>query len=226
VGRRDRHPTLADSKEKEAEMGKVGTVRPSPAIVVAVLSLIAALGGTAIAGTEATTSALTKSKVKKIAKKQIKKLAPSLSVATANTAQNAANADALGGDAPSAFRTGAAFTELSGQPDLTTTEENIITAAITIEEPKTVVAVATIEAEAQAAGVHRVGCLMNIAGAEHRDVFADTIPPTMDADETTLTVNFSRALPAGTHDVALRCRMISGSDLFVEDGWLSVWAVG
>jgi hypothetical protein len=210
-------------------MGKVGTVRPSPAIVVAVLSLVAALAGSAIASPEATTSALTKSKVKKIAKKQIRKLAPSLSVATANTAtdaQNAANADALGGDPPSAFRTGAAFTQLTTQPDLTTTEENIITASIAIEEPKTVIAMATIEAEAQAAGVHRVGCLMNIAGAQPNDVFADTIPATMDADETTLTVNFARELPAGTHDVALRCRRISGSDVFVEQGWLSVWAVG
>jgi hypothetical protein len=211
-------------------MGKVGTVRPSPTIVVAVMSLVAALTGTAIAGPDATTSALTKSKVKQIAKKQIKRLAPSLSVAraaSADTAQNAANADALGGDAPAAFQTRATFTELTGQPDLTTTEEDIITTSIAIEEPKTVISIATIEAEAPMnAVVHRVGCLMNIAGAQPNDVFADTIPVTADADETTLTVNFARELPAGTHDVALRCRRISGSDVFVEQGWLSVWAVG
>ena len=222
-------------------MGKVGTVRPSPAMIVAVLALVAALAGTAVAEV-ATTARLDKKekkKVKKIARKQINKLAPSLSVAraasadtanTANTAtdaQNAANADALGGDPPSAFQTRATFRELTTQPDLTATEEDIITTSIAIEEPKTVIAVATIEAEAPMnAVVHRVGCRMNIAGAQHDDAFADTIPVTADADETTLTLNFARQLPAGTHDVALRCRMISGSDLFVEDGWLSVWAVG
>jgi hypothetical protein len=76
------------------------TSRPSPAIVVAVVALIAALAGTAVAGPDASTSAINKKKVKKIASKQIKKLAPDLSVASANQAANAA---ALGGQPPSAF---------------------------------------------------------------------------------------------------------------------------
>jgi len=74
--------------------------RPSPAIVVAVLALVAALAGTALAGTDASTSAISKKKVKKIATKQINKLAPGLSVANADTA---GNAGALGGKPPSAF---------------------------------------------------------------------------------------------------------------------------
>jgi hypothetical protein len=85
------------------------TSRRSPAIIVAVLALVAAVAGTALADPDATTSALTKSKVKKIATKQINKLAPGLSVASANsaqtaqsattaqTAQSAANADQLDG---------------------------------------------------------------------------------------------------------------------------------
>jgi hypothetical protein len=52
--------------------------RPSPAIVVAVLALIAAVAGTAVAGPDATTSALTKSNVKKIAAKQVNALAPAI----------------------------------------------------------------------------------------------------------------------------------------------------
>jgi hypothetical protein len=80
------------------------TSRPSPAIVVAVVALVAALAGTAVAGPDASTSAINKKKVKKIASKQIKKLAPDLSVASADQAANAA---ALGGQPPSAFqRTG------------------------------------------------------------------------------------------------------------------------
>jgi hypothetical protein len=47
--------------------------RPSPAMIVAVVALSAALAGTAIAGPDAITSAITKSKVKKIAAKQAKK---------------------------------------------------------------------------------------------------------------------------------------------------------
>jgi len=72
---------------------------PSPAILVAVLALVAALAGTAVAGPGASTSAISKKKVK---------LAPGLSVAhadtadradTAGSADTAANADAVGGQA-------------------------------------------------------------------------------------------------------------------------------
>jgi hypothetical protein len=58
--------------------------RPSPAAVIAVVALVAALAGTAVASDPgATTSALGKKKVKKIARKQISKAAPGLSVAHA-----------------------------------------------------------------------------------------------------------------------------------------------
>ncbi len=66
--------------------------RPSPGVVVAILALVAALAGTAVAQ-EATTSALTKKKVKKIVDKRINKLAPGLSVANADNATNAQNAE-------------------------------------------------------------------------------------------------------------------------------------
>jgi hypothetical protein len=51
-------------------MQSIVSRRPSPALLVAVLALIAAVGGTAIAGPQATTSAITKKDVKRIAKKQ------------------------------------------------------------------------------------------------------------------------------------------------------------
>src|SRR5262245_13581364 len=58
--------------------------RPSPALFVAVIALVAALAGTAVAE-QATISAkaVTKKKAKKIANKEIVKAAPGLSVATA-----------------------------------------------------------------------------------------------------------------------------------------------
>jgi hypothetical protein len=51
----------------------ITATRRSPAIIVAVLSLVAALAGTAIAGPDASSSALSKKKVKKLVKKEVAK---------------------------------------------------------------------------------------------------------------------------------------------------------
>ncbi len=85
--------------------------RSSPSIVVAVLALVAALGGAAIAS-PAAQQAVSKKKVKKIADKEINRLAPGLSVASAETADSAnsaetamsaGNAASLGGSPASAY---------------------------------------------------------------------------------------------------------------------------
>jgi hypothetical protein len=62
--------------------------RPSPAMVIAIVALIAALGGTAVAG-----GVLNKKKVNNI----ITNRAPGLSVSHAKTADSATNADKVGG---------------------------------------------------------------------------------------------------------------------------------
>jgi hypothetical protein len=64
--------------------------RPSPALIVAVIALVAALAGTAVAA-DPSTRKITKSKVKTIAVKQINKAAPDLAVASADTAGSADN---------------------------------------------------------------------------------------------------------------------------------------
>jgi hypothetical protein len=61
--------------------------RPSPAMVVAIVALIAALGGTAVAG-----GALNKKKVKNISNNQITQRAPGLSVKSADNATTATRA--------------------------------------------------------------------------------------------------------------------------------------
>jgi hypothetical protein len=66
--------------------------RPSPALVVAVLALVAGVAGTALAADPVAKKAVTKKKVKKIAKKQVTKLAPGLHVASADTATTAGEA--------------------------------------------------------------------------------------------------------------------------------------
>jgi hypothetical protein len=58
-------------------MKGITRARPNPALIVAVLALVAALAGTAVAADPiATDSAVTKKKVKKIVKKQINKRFP------------------------------------------------------------------------------------------------------------------------------------------------------
>jgi hypothetical protein len=80
------------------QMRRSRASRPSPAIIIAVLALVAAVAGTAVAADPvATTSAkkVTKKKVKKIANKQIDQRAPGLSVAQAETASNANTANSV-----------------------------------------------------------------------------------------------------------------------------------
>ncbi len=62
-------------------MRRVMHARPSPAIVIAILALVAGVTGAAYAGGKP----VTKNKAKKIANKQINKKAPKLSVANADT---------------------------------------------------------------------------------------------------------------------------------------------
>jgi hypothetical protein len=65
---------------------------PSPALIVAVVALVAALAGTAIADPGASSSKITKAKVKKVANKQINKRLP---IETSELADNAVTAPKL-----------------------------------------------------------------------------------------------------------------------------------
>jgi len=80
-------------------MDRLSQVRPSPAMLVAIVALVATLVGTAVAGV-ATTSRLDKKEKKqirkiarKLANQQITKRAPKLSVAAAGTATSAGAAN-------------------------------------------------------------------------------------------------------------------------------------
>jgi hypothetical protein len=65
--------------------------RPSPAMVIAIVALIAALGGTAVAG-----GVINKKKAKNIANNVVTQRAPGLSVSHAGSADNATNASNAG----------------------------------------------------------------------------------------------------------------------------------
>src|SRR5262245_13682161 len=71
-------------------MGRIRRVRPSAGLVVAMVALIAALGGVAAAGP--IRKALTRTKVVTIADQEISSKAPGLSVSHAKTADTAGSA--------------------------------------------------------------------------------------------------------------------------------------
>ncbi len=65
--------------------------RPSAAMVVAVIALVMAMAGAAVAGTGVHSKKVTTKKVKKIADQEISKAAPTLNVASADSAKIANN---------------------------------------------------------------------------------------------------------------------------------------
>jgi hypothetical protein len=73
-------------------MNHVTRGRTSPALIVAILALVAAVAGTAVAGPGAVSSKITKKKVTKIADKEINQLASGLNVNSAKTADSAKSA--------------------------------------------------------------------------------------------------------------------------------------
>jgi hypothetical protein len=77
TGYREYHPPGLTAREDQNMSRKARDLRPSPAIIVAIVALVAAVAGTAVAGPGADTS-VSKKKTKQIAKKQVNKLAPGI----------------------------------------------------------------------------------------------------------------------------------------------------
>jgi hypothetical protein len=74
--------------------------KPSPALVLAIVAIVAVVVGTAVADPGSQGKPVSKAKVKKIARAQVRQLAPKLHVASADSAseaQHAADASALQG---------------------------------------------------------------------------------------------------------------------------------
>ena len=111
--------------------------RPSPAMIVAMIALVVALAGTAVAA-EPPTRAISKSKAKRIAIKQINKLAPDLSVAHASTADTAGNAENVLWavvDNPGGLDN--ATLARAGQPNTTVTEVDVTGVRVEFGRPVT-----------------------------------------------------------------------------------------
>jgi hypothetical protein len=103
-------------------MRKLLSRRPSASMIVAIIAVILAVGGTA-------TAALTKKdkkQVRKIAAGEISKQASSLSVANAANASKAANADALGGVGPGGYVQGSGHSYFGTRNGATNTNNNAL----------------------------------------------------------------------------------------------------
>ena len=191
--------------------------RPSPAMVVAIVALIAALGGTAIGA-----GFVTKKKAKKIAANQVNKLAPGLSVAKAKKANDA---DALGGKNSAAFETGAAADTRTNTDPLGTNNEIVLSTNITLPAGKTVTAIASVEASSDGGGNDNINCNLTIAGTDGARQTTYVTPNGLE-DSTTLPLTQSRFLGAGTHTVTVECNAGATSTTTVEDRSLSVVSTG
>ena len=200
--------------------------RPSPAMVIAIVALIVALGGTALAG-----GFITKKKAKKIAANQVNKLAPGLSVAhagaadNATNATNATNANNLGNQAPSAYETAAASNVRSNVLAMTTLNQTVLSATITTPSAMTVTAFASIEMKADGGGNDNNNCNLQIDATNGPRQSTYVTPNTLE-DSTTMPLAQALAVGAGTHTVIAECSEGGVSNTSVEDRSLSVVATG
>jgi hypothetical protein len=191
--------------------------RPSPAMVVAVVALIAALGGSAVAG-----GVLNKKKVNTI----ISNRAPGLAVAKA---KNADNADKLGGLGPSEYKTASNYTQ--GSPG-TVISNSLVTIGspiqVTTEGTRRLIASAAVHATTSSTTGAFFVCRITIDatnGATDTDfTVANGTNSPVDAAVSPLA---SAVVSAGTHTVTLKCESLGGGtpSMTVADDALAAWAV-
>ena len=181
-------------------MKRIRGSHPSPAIIVAVAALIAALAGTAVAE-EATTSAkpVTKKKVKKIADKRIDKAAPGLTVG---------NSELLDG-LDSTEISPAAFAHTDGFGALSSSFVTVLSAQITTTGT-TLVGSASAEGGATVGDDDEYTCRATINGNPVTD-YSQNIPDAQGFDTDVLSFTFGGTVGAGTHTVALSCLEGAGS---------------
>ena len=193
--------------------------RPSPAMVVAMIALIAALAGTAIAAAPVT---------KKTVNKIINNRAPGLSVShakTADTATSANNATTLNNLNANDLATAGSFDQRGDTVALTGANVTYLSAPITTSGQKVLTAVASIEATSNGGTDDNINCNISIDGVDGPSQSTAVTPNTLE-DSTTLPLTQGRVVGAGTHTVIAECNQGVGSVTSVQDRNLNVVATG
>ena len=200
--------------------------RPSPAIVVAILALVAGLAGTAVAGPDASTS-VNKKKTKKIAKKQAKKqvnrLAPGIAEREVNRlAPGIANQEI---DKRAAeFKTAGANAERTDNLDLAGAAfEDVLSTTINSPANKKLILSASAEAEGDGGNNDEIACVITVDGVDSPS-YGQVIPD-FPFDEATIALVDARDVGAGNHSLTLRCREVTGN-VVIDDAALVASAVG
>jgi hypothetical protein len=181
-------------------------------MIVAIVALIVALGGNALAG-----GVLNGKKVNTI----ITKRAPGLSVAKA---QSAKDADELGGLGPTEYRTASNYTQDTTDKTISGSYETIGSPIqITTHGSRRVIAMAAVHAVNAVSGngsffICRIE-IDGITGVENTDFAAGNLG-VVDAAVSPLA---SAVVEAGTHTVTLLCAALG--DAVVHDDALTAWAV-
>jgi len=186
-------------------MSLIRGTRPSPAMLVAVVALVGALAGTALAGSDVQSSALSKKKVKKIAKKEAEKAidaaAPGLSVA---------NADAVDGVSEEELTVGRSAFDGSCDPN-TATLLDCVAVTLTLPRSGRVLLDADLGFFTDAGGAQGE-CLLEVDGGTTGIPHSTTGRLGEDADTTnsSATNGYARTavtnvLAAGSHTFALSC---------------------
>jgi hypothetical protein len=149
------------------------------------------------------------------------------SAATASSATTASNASALGGQGPSAFETASASDTRTDVAEPQGTLVPALSATITTSGPRTLTAVASVEASADGgAAEDNLNCNMRIDGVAGPVQSTYITPQPAFADSTVVPLTMARAVGAGTHTVLVQCGDGIGSNTSLEDRVLTVIATG
>ena len=148
-------------------------------------------------------------------------------VPSANTANSASTANALGGQEPSAFQTASASDARSDVAEPQGTVSPALSATITTSAPRTLTAVASVEASADGgAAEDNINCRIKIDDVAGANQSTYITPQPAFAKTTVVPLTMALEVEAGTHTVLVQCGDGIGSNTMLEDRFLTVIATG
>jgi hypothetical protein len=224
---------------------------PSPALVIAFIALLAGLSGTAIGlpgknsvdkndirkgavrGKAIAKNAVTGSKIKGGAVRSSDVGNDSLtgddvnesSLAKVPSAAAADNAGTLDGADSEAFKTASASAERTADLALTTSNQTIVQASITLTGPRSVSVTAAIDVSSDGGDNDNVNCNTTIAGTDGIRMSQQVMDSGL-ADVASFGLTQRASLPAGTHTVLLECNEGVTSNTTVDDAAITAIATG
>jgi hypothetical protein len=171
---------------------------PSPAMVVAIVAVILALGGSAVAAL----SKKDKKQVKSIANSEISKRASGLAVASAGSATSASDASKLGGVAPSGYTQGGGHTVHGVLTGLSNSNNNVV-----LEIP----GIGQVQFDCAANGLDTTPELRNTSGTNFSALGQTQIGATPSLDPNSTTFNNGNTLALASRQVGTTHLQVWGS---------------